>query len=274
VEITNLGFFRKILPFLNYATWVIYRNLPVITDLIGNQCSSGVFYVNSTNAHYYVWSSTGGVTIVPNGSSVSVTGSNGYLKVKAVAYDCGESQEISKWIGLPPTPIALSNAGDNCQEALYEATFGTEVPLDFSYMWYLDGALVSSGKNLFKYRFRDDNFHTLQVQVANSCGSNSYTTSIQRYCPATFTVYPNPSKDKIHIKFDKTNKNKDIPTKISLSNGLQELKTVSPQNLVFSTIIKEDKIISLELNDLPAGIYWLIVHFEDGLEKRQIQVEK
>jgi len=22
VEITNLGFFRKILPFLNYATWV------------------------------------------------------------------------------------------------------------------------------------------------------------------------------------------------------------------------------------------------------------
>lgn len=118
----------------------------------------------------------------------------------------------------------------------------------------------------------------LQIQLTNACGSHlDGTTICVDNCFARYSIYPNPAKDFISIKFDQYDRVDVMPSQLRLySEKDQKVVYEIDQSQIFAAT-SSDGLLKVDVKSLPRGTYY--IHLTSGkqgdekVEKTRILLE-
>lgn len=104
--------------------------------------------------------------------------------------------------------------------------------------------------------------------MSNSCGSASAGTTICiDNCSARYTVFPNPAKDQLSVKFDHYESSASMPDQISLfSEKTQEAVYTINFDGSYSKV-GSDGLFKIDVGSLPRGTYYLHVTYSKNGEQ-------
>jgi PKD repeat protein len=150
----------------------------------------------------------------------------------------------------------------------YFSAFSNYEPTEAQYFWTFGDGDTSSSKNPL-HTFKENGTYTICLNVRaisdtcnqTFCETHTFkdsTVGIDSYLPfETFTIYPNPTNDRIKIK---QNTNFDLGvTDITISD--ESGRILLNRKLAEGTS-KDD--VSIELSELQNGIYFILINSEKG----------
>lgn len=222
---------------------VTVNPLPTISVNSGSICSGKSFTLNPTGANTYSYSSGSNIVSPLSNASYSITGT-----------------DINGCI----TPlVAISNVTVNPLPTLIVATSNTLICTGETSTLTVSGAATytwssslgsSTGANM-SVNPNTTTIYTVSGEDANGCINNSTITQSVSLCTGIYSlsknelvrIYPNPSKDFIHIDFENLNNN---TTEVQVLNSLDQV-------LITETVIESNTMINI--NSISSGIYFVKV---------------
>jgi len=203
-----------------------------------------------TGDYSYLWSdnSTGqtlGVTSAGN-YSVTVTDVNG----------CQSQDTVTVTVNTP-VKVTLTYANDQLQADYQNGS---------QYTWYLNNNVISIGTDYIITPATSGDYF-VEVVDENGCTTVSDTLHVSLTgIPGTtlngLAIYPNPSKGKITLLFDKPVNNLQVDVFDLLGNKVCETTPENPANT--QTI--------MDLQELPAGIYFLKIRTDGNIITQKIVI--
>jgi hypothetical protein len=81
-----------------------------------------------------------------------------------------------------------------------------------------------------------------------------------------YKVFPNPAKDQVKIQFDDAYPTEQLPQVIKLFSevGAKEIRVVQATEQYATAAFEQDRTITMPVNDLPRGTYYLMLVSRDG----------
>lgn len=83
------------------------------------------------------------------------------------------------------------------------------------------------------------------------------TVNVDEVVLSEFNIYPNPSSEFIHIE---------------ASQRIESVQIVDPKGRIQSTALIDADATTLPISEMTSGIYFVLIHTENGAIKRRIQV--
>jgi len=222
--------------------------------------ASGITYSVATisNAYGYVWSLPPGCEITNGGSTNQITvhyaanATSGNISVYGTNGNCLGQPSASLFITVNPTPATpvITQHGDTLTS---NATAGNQ--------WYLDGTIIPGAtgqKHIAVYK----GTYTVKVTL-NGCSSALSNgilvqpVSISDYpSNKVLEIFPNPNNGKFYIKaLSSTETN----CKLEIYNELGKI-VWQKENLT----INGNSNTAFELNEIPSGIYMVVLRSRDN----------
>jgi hypothetical protein len=247
-----------------------------VTCFSGSYTYSVPVTVDATTTVTWIVSNPSIATISPVGNQATLTQqTTGTITLTAlISAPCG-SFNVSKTItvGIPVPTITSIKTSATGEPTTYEFT-ATSYP-GVTYNWYVNNVLTQSGPdNTFDLLFSCRITKTVKASITNSCGTSAFSNSISQTgeCVRTgsFTLSPNPASSTL------TASSVDQSTPDGLTDyRITELK-IYDQKGTLRKQKKFDKLknASLNISDLPSGIYIVEVSDGDYKEKKQLIIQK
>ncbi|REA63788.1 hypothetical protein DSL64_05025 [Dyadobacter luteus] len=260
---------------------------PTITSPDILLCSTETITATANNATSYNWVTTGGVSVSGTGSSATLTGTSnvdGTVKVAAVSSSCGvttaysTARNIKRTAPLPSSLLVTANGGGSpdfmCNGFGLSLNAYTGEPGTTFSSW----AVSDPVNTYFNYSGGTAYFNSyvnscygVTVQAGNCFGTvQKGITICVGDCSemmATHTVYPNPASDVVYIAFEST---EGLPQTIKLysEKEAKEVKSMSTADIYQTQDFKANKVVSVEVSDLPRGIYFLHLSTAKGTSNK------
>ncbi|WP_395076615.1 T9SS type A sorting domain-containing protein [Flavobacterium sp.] len=256
------------------------------TQILGSNtlCNTATYTVPN-NTNIYNWSITQGanlVTLSSNGSNTAtltlITGASGQVTLSLTFGDdfarCG-NRTITKtiWVGGPsfsfqynyfeqqPVKSDLCVVSDIPNYTLQQQGVTNIVFKNFN-----TNAVLQNSERICR---RTSNPYCIEATVTNACGSTTQVYDcIDKLIQNNnfYTIYPNPSNNIISINLKDQNQKPISNTKIiaTLYNMMGEKK---------SHVEIANNIASINVSNLPKGIYVLKINIDGNIESHQVAVE-
>ncbi len=186
-----------------------------------------------------------------------------YSNQGCMAFDTFQVTEIREpMIGN----LAISDVGNRIVNfSLSNPVSVTNATWDFG-----DGSPIETGVGSKSHQYATDGMYTVVVTIENACGSNtivqeifiSNVTSINtpEDLVKAINIYPNPANDVINIMY---------PTNIL------NIKSVHITNTVGQTVkYEEGEISTVQLSNLPTGLYQMLIETSKGRLTKKIEIRK
>ena len=242
-----------------------------------------------TNATIYVWTSSGGSSIVSGQGTTSVVVkapsgfSSGSLTVKASNCKGTSGSRTMNLTGIASQPGSITGSNSVCKSQT-KPYYITLVSGATSYNWSITGgATISSGQGTTSVNV---NFNTsvsstsiISVSALNGCGSSPIKTksiSVNLSCKigdsqsgqalediSELSVYPNPTAGKLVISFNSKTKSKVILTVVDLLGNIVHLERIDA--------LEDANNVTIDLTGLSNGMYILSLQNE-ALEVRKLKI--
>jgi PKD repeat protein/photosystem II stability/assembly factor-like uncharacterized protein len=157
---------------------------------------------------------------------------------------------------IPVTPTITQSSGTL-----------TANPSGYTYQWYFGGNIIAGAINQ-TYKPTQTGNYTVEIKDANGCTASSVnyyfvSTAINDISTSTnFNLFPNPANNEITIELYLISKN-DVSVEIVDVLGKQVM------NESYKNIISGNSKISLDLQNLMSGIYYIKVNIDgrQGMQK-------
>jgi hypothetical protein len=217
-------------------------------------------------------SPTGRVTLSPNGINVTLTRTaNGSITLTAtISSPCFSNIPVTKsvYIGGPTVPTITILGIAPLPNTQMDVQVTANVP--GPYLWYVDNVLSRTvTTNVTTLNGGGCGDHTLKVEVSNSCGTNSASTTYLRRCTA-FSIAPNPTSDMITVTASDEGAVSRSAIDVSFSQiEVRDKLGTLVKNQTYPTGTKK---ATLSLASLPPDTYVLRVLTADGWDEQQIIV--
>ncbi|HTL81754.1 MAG TPA: T9SS type A sorting domain-containing protein [Bacteroidia bacterium] len=228
---------------------VTVNNLPTIST--GNDffmCQSTQTQMCATGGVSYAWSPNFGISDTTVACPMfGPTSSTTYIVYGTDANGCVNSDTITIGLYPPPSiPVITRNI------AVLSCTSAS------TYQWYLNGNPINGATSQNYTPTQNGNYYVV-ITDANGCSATSAVynmndVSVQQIeANDGLTLYPNPNHGVFTVSFDQ--------------RGLNASLIIT--DIAGQTIMKKDLAASSAFNhelslDVPAGVYFLNVNFEDG----------
>ena len=227
--------------------------IPTITATSTSACSGDTVILTSSSADSYVWS-TGQTT-----SSIAVTASSSNITVTTVNVNAcngvGMSQPISVTFTATPTAAGSFTTSGNV------ATFANTSTGAGSYSWDF-GDFSNSSASAPTHAYAANGAYTVTLTAINgNCTSTTSFTvnisvSLDELQGITLNLYPNPANQEVNI---------------ALNGAALESVVVLDQ---FGRTVKVSEANVINVSDLAAGVYQVILYTDKGNITRRLVVSK
>lgn len=264
-------------------------------------CSTGTLTATLTNPvtnPNLTWSSGNASELTINASSGQATRVNSYNGSVAISatYECGSnstsSQSTTVWVGNPGANnntliYASGERGVNPVTLGSSSTYYFEtdpVPGNpTSYTWRLPkGFSFLSGNNtsaLYITTSSTSGNYTLFCAANNNCGSsylNSLGITVSTSgggggAAAVVAVFPNPASTSLTVQIIDTT---STDTQSSTLDQPYQLSLIDKLSTKVFSVQSKDKTLSIPIESLPLGIYYLNVFYKDAVLQKQIFISK
>lgn len=180
----------------------------------------------------------------------------------------------------------LSPWGNTQMEAGYTLFMGSEAASILEYgfemqnhsNWYVTPLTLTSIEMNY-WSLPNPTSQTIHIRARNSCGWGSYkaTNWTVSMFFAKYTVSPNPASDHLTLLFEDLIDPRGIPNHLELFHESSTIpvrtKKVSASD--FEGINNNNNRLSMEVKDLPRGIYYLHVNYNEkkSPERHRILLE-
>jgi hypothetical protein len=259
---------------------------PVINSPDILLCNPKTITATASNATSYNWVATGGVTANSPGNtnSAQITAvSDGTVKVSATSSVCGVTSAFSNPINvkrsapLPASLLVTANGGGSpdfmCNGAgvmlnAYTAEPGTQFGI-----WTSSdpgNTILNSNGGSAYFNSYVNNCYGVDITVSNCFGSvqKGITICVDNCAKGMpiYKVFPNPAKDQVKIQFDDAYPTEQLPQVIKLFSevGAKEIRVVQATEQYATAAFEQDRTITMPVNDLPRGTYYLMLVNRDG----------
>jgi hypothetical protein len=259
---------------------------PVINSPDILLCNPKTITATASNATSYNWVATGGVTANSPGNtnSAQITAvSDGTVKVSATSSVCGVTSAFSNPINvkrsapLPASLLVTANGGGSpdfmCNGAgvtlnAYTAEPGTQFGI-----WTSSdpgNTILNSNGGSAYFNSYVNNCYGIDITVSNCFGSvqKGITICVDNCAKGMpiYKVFPNPAKDQVKIQFDDAYATEQLPQVIKLFSevGAKEIRVVQATEQYATAAFEQDRTITMPVNDLPRGTYYLMLVSRDG----------
>ena len=256
-------------------------SVPVINSGAILLCSPMDITASANNATSYSWVSTGGITASSPGytNTAHLTGiSDGTVKVSATSSVCAMTTpfstpiQVKKSAPSPASLIVTENGGGSpdfmCNGSGVSLNAYTSEPGTIFGAWTVtdpaNSFLNYSGGTAY-FNSYINNCYGIDVTVSNCIGSTQKGITIcVDNClkdKPVYKVYPNPASDIINVTFDAAADIQSLPETIRVFSEAtsQQVLFVDLKGLYSSGMFQADKTVSIPVEDLPRGTYYL--HF-------------
>lgn len=211
-------------------------------------------------------------TISGSGETISITWDSAFIGVASLTAqgynECGfgnESDPLEITVSALPSPV-VSGLALVCDEE--ESDYSTVDNPGSTYEWTITGGDIISGAGTYMITvlWGEPGIGTVEVSesVADDCIGTSEVlevtiddcTGIDEIASTNFTIYPNPTKDVLNIKF---------------SVKLNDRFTITIQNLLGQMFTKvdgigvgEQQLQTINISEMPMGQYILSISTRNG----------
>lgn len=164
--------------------------------------------------------------------------------------------------------VQTSNASMCANSSVYIQA----VPYDPSanYSWYCSnpsGSIVTSTFANTMFYASSPDCYNINLTMSNVCGYNYQNLTIcASNCYYRYTVYPNPAKDHISIKFDDFKTIDGMPDQITLFSEVTQKQVADFGSKAISESLDQNGIFKIPVETMPRGTYYLHIkrnHSED-----------
>ncbi|MCF0070276.1 T9SS type A sorting domain-containing protein [Dyadobacter sp. CY261] len=252
---------------------------PVINSPDILLCSPQTITASASNATSYNWTSSGGITANSPGNtnSAQITGvSDGTVMVSATSSVCAMTtasstpNNVKRSAPLPASLLVTANGGGSpdfmCNGAgvmlnAYTAEPGTQFGI-----WTSSdpgNTILNSNGGSAYFNSYVNNCYGIDITVSNCFGSvqKGITICVDNCAKGTpiYNVFPNPAKDEVKIKFDNAYTIEQLPQVVRLFSevGGKEVRMVQAAEQYATAAFGQDRTITIQVNDLPRGTYYL-----------------
>lgn len=241
----------------------------------------------------YTWTKSSNIVLSGSGNTVSAKATSGasgtgWIQV-TINSPCGGSVTTRRNISIgsfSSYQMTVSGQPDVCPGGLYQ--YSVNVPgghqPGYTYTWTYPSGWVAYGQgsnSISLYVSGSASYGALNVSVNNDCGTVS--TGITVYpsysCgTGTYAVYPNPADEQLNIEqeFAAAVENNQLQVSSTEASPQQESFSIQlynkEQKKVAEAVSKKGKII-LDTSKLPAGTYFLHIHHQDAVLKKQVIIK-
>lgn len=223
---------------------LISTPFPNLTASESTFCENNLVDFTAQDGTLYEWSvNTVSNIVASDGSgafSFTPTLSDTKVIVNAINGSCSATDSIEFTVLASPTPTINYTGG----------TLTTET-YSF-YQWFYNGTSIP-GASSNSYVPTQGGSYTVQVLSANGCMGESdafAVVGVDEYL-INLSIYPNPTSGKITLSSDNSIE------QIQLFNSIGQMESVALTNN------------QLDLSDLPEGIYFLAITFENKITSKQ-----
>ena len=198
----------------------------------------------------YLWSDNS------TGQTLGVASTGTYSVTVTDVSGCQTKDTITVTVNTPAN-VTLTYANDQLQADYQNGT---------QYTWYLNNNVLSTGTD-YSITPATSGDYFVEIVDENGCTTVSDTlhvslTGMHGYPLNGLAIYPNPSKGKITLLFDKPANNIQVAVFDLLGNKVYETTPENP-----GTIQK-----TLDLQELPAGLYFLKIKTDGKIITRKIMI--
>lgn len=274
----------------------ITRPLPTVPIINSGPillCSPKDITASASNATSYNWASTGGITVSSPGNTnvAHLTGvSDGTVKVSATNAACGVTTAYSTPVQVKrsaPQPAALlvtANGGGSpdfmCNGAGVSLNAYTSEPETKFGVWTTSdpgNSILNFNGGTAYFNSYVNNCYGIDVTVSNCFGSvkKGITICVDNCLTdrPVYEIYPNPANDFIYITFENKADENTLPETIKIYSEAtsKEVKSISANEFVLAKELNDKQTISIPVNDLARGTYYLqLIHASQALDKVRI----
>ncbi len=256
-------------------------------------CTTGSYSLSGTPPGAVTWSGTSGNFFSVNSSTGVATrypegNGPGYVEA-SIASGCG-SVILKKlvysgvpyydhldveagWLGSGQGKV-LSSWGNTQMEAGYTLFMGSEVASILEYgfemqnhsNWFVTPLTLTSIEMNY-WSLPNPTSQTIHIRARNSCGWGDYKATNWTVSTlfAKYTVSPNPASDRLTLLFEDLIDPKGIPNDLELfhESSTISVRTKKVSTSDFESIKNNNNRLSMEVKDLPRGIYYLHVNYNE-----------
>lgn len=270
-------------------------------------CSSSTYSINNLPVSAsVVWSASpsGKVTISGSGNSVTITpigSSSGSVIITAVVNTICGTRTITKqiYLGAPViTPLNYTYNLNSYPLKKYSSVANNEVcdlfttveaffdvqGSDISYVTPISITNPSAGwgqvgNSSFYFEFWDYNeINIFRVTASNECGTTTSDFAFYSYpCNSPYLVFPNPSDGVINVSIRDSDKSSSSISSLSTNENLSfdkieifDASGLKAHQQKFGNGIKQT---SINISDLPNGVYFMHIYNKKKITKQKIVVQ-
>lgn len=256
-------------------------------------CAPKDITASAANATSYNWASTGGITVSSPGNTnvAHLTGvSDGTVKVSATNAACGVTTaystpvQVKRSAPLPGSLLVTENGGNTpdfmCNGAGLSLNAYTSEPETKFSVWTTSdpaNAILSSNGGTAYFNSYVNNCYGVDVTASNCFGSvkKGITICVDNCLKdgPVYEIYPNPANDFIYITFENKAEINTLPETIKIFSeaSSKEVKSISSNEFVLTKDLNDKHTISIPVNDLPRGTYYLqLITATNPLDKVRI----
>lgn len=261
IEITTLVPTPEEVCFVEFDTATWKNSINWTSNLPGNAASIDVYKEGSLNVWNFIGTVAVGTTSFIDMNSTPQSNSNSYRI--AIVDTCGNESTKSS----PHTTITLISSYDplsNTYGFSWSAYQGLTVA-DY-FLFGIDSnntvtQIASVTGNIYMYNYVNPNpgfvkyyigFETPDCDAktnvivkSNWVDQDPLVTAIQHFAPISFSIYPNPSHDVIHLTLD----NNDFQVEVT--------------NMLGQVVLHEHNTKVLNISSLPQGVYTISIIVDD-----------
>ncbi|UON82966.1 T9SS type A sorting domain-containing protein [Dyadobacter chenwenxiniae] len=260
----------------------ITRPLPTVPTINSGPillCAPKDITASASNATSYNWASTGGITVSSPGNTnvAHLTGvSDGTVKVSATNSVCGVTTAYSTPVQVKrsaPQPASLlvtANGGGSpdfmCNGAGVSLNAYTGEPDTKFGVWTTSdpgNSILNFNGGTAYFNSYANNCYGIDITVSNCFGSvkKGITICVDNCLidGPVYEIYPNPANDFVYITFENKAEVNALPENIKIFSeaSSKEVKSISANEFVLTKDLNDKQTISIPVNDLPRGTYYL-----------------
>lgn len=222
-------------------------------------CNGDSIILDAANSgSTYLWndSTTNQTLAVYNAGtySVMVTNTNG----------CSASDSINVSIQALPNATAITTTRNGGGNYTFNVSNGTNID---RYVWNFGDNSTGNGAPI-SHSYATNGTYTVSVTISNDCGDTTLMTSVvvdelsikNIIKEDDVTIYPNPAQDVINISLK--NQNNSIE-KVIIYNILG-------QEVMNKTLDITNNATNININNLSAGIYQIMIYTKDGISIKKV----
>ncbi|WP_407430452.1 trypsin-like peptidase domain-containing protein [Arcticibacter sp.] len=234
-------------------------------------CTNGAYTLNNVPAGVPVsWSVSTPSGVTPtsgSGTVANLTMVNPEDVTITFTIGCDATGTISRRIYVGPPQFSHflvdGNYTSNATICANQSVSLEALPNDVSasYSWssssYNGYIMNSTSPSTMFYAYSPDCYY-LNLTISNSCGNNYQTLTIcANNCYYRHTVYPNPAKDQISIKFDDFKTIDGMPDQITLFSEVTQKQVADFGSKAIFESLDQNGIFKIPVETMPRGTYYL-----------------